>query len=1195
MTTYHLPLSKLNMMTTEDTLYFVLSPYSGDADLFIAVDKDPQLDENHRCTNCILGGTTAHGEIKSVKKNDPAFPTNPASKFYIGVYGYTPADFLLNVYPTSVHAQLELGSVQVSASTRRQFTYFKFHLDDNSDFTISVTPINGDPDVYVSTSSQWPTSTDNEWSASLFGYDSITIRSTDPTFKANHDYYIGVYGFLDTYYSISINKPDTYIEMMEGIAASNYVQVSSHRYFKFTLKNAGHALSFSVDPLFSTGDPDMYITTDITSGPPSKKNHEWSAETFAGDIITIPNAEAKTYYVAIYGYGVDTSFQMLVQTEFTSTMLNDGFTQNGVVGPGYTYYKFSHGDSESSLTISVNPATQDSVEMYVSTETTRPDKNKHQFVGSRSENGGRFLYFAPPTNAATYYIAVYSANSEVTFTITAQTLQTASILKNAEPSYENQVPSGYYRLFVFDYPPGQKQDLSITVLPWEGDVDLYVSATVEKPTKTNYTWFSNGWREDTVVIAANDPNIANKNRVYISVYGASQTTGYFAIMALLSGSSVLLSDGAVVSGNVAVDRYQYYKFEIPNSGSININLELSSTDDEAHLYVSTHTQKPTKYDRDWASTEFGNDFLNIPNAAAGVYYIGVYGSFAAGDKISYTLSARQNHQSLPVNRFNMLEIAPKGSSYQFRTYVSPYSEGLMFATTLINGRTKMYISTNSSIIPDKDHHDFVSTSWPGNSVFIPNTNAKFKSGEWAVVVESIENSNYFISASSLPYFAYIREGVPRFGVAPPTTPLLYSYYIPFANETLQEDHYLSIRILNGAVDVFINQDYEHVPSENNYVFASQGPNDRLMLLQKSKLKFGRTMYIALYGVGESSHFEMALSKASTARYLALNQPQMQTATPDSYTFFRALNNVQSPFALKLVVESCTVEPAPYIYVSTNPDNRQPTKERNDYASTLSKNTRTQTVQTPKAANPEFFVGVQMTKTDAPLFSIYGSTENELKPIVPKPVLAGGKLNKNQQVTLTVPMALSPAIFEGNQFTFTAYLAELSKKNKKYEPINFETTCGIQLYGLEGGQVKADPTGKNVQITVKVDPKKEYVVNVIVSNTYGLSSAYQAAYILKGKFSTSLSPASTRARISVGGILILLGFLAIVAYLIIGSSVNAIKGERGISIIPNVEFWKDLPFLIWDGVKFVFTCGRMDRGYTDLDAPTNSSQNAYGSI
>eukprot|EP01103_Thecamoeba_quadrilineata_P008316 TRINITY_DN18083_c0_g1_i1.p1 TRINITY_DN18083_c0_g1~~TRINITY_DN18083_c0_g1_i1.p1 ORF type:complete len:283 (+),score=38.76 TRINITY_DN18083_c0_g1_i1:60-851(+) len=43
----------------------------------------------------------------------------------------------------------------------------------------------------------------------------------------------------------------------------------------------------------------------------------------------------------------------------------------------------------------------------------------------------------------------------------------------------------------------------------------------------------------------------------------------------------------------------------------------------------------------------------------------------------------------------------------------------------------------------------------------------------------------------------------------------------------------------------------------------------------------------------------------------------------------------------------------------------------------------------------------------------------------------------------------------------------------------------------------------------------------------------------------------------------------VVYLVVGTSVQSIRGRRGFEMIPNLEFWKDFPFLIIDGFKFTF--------------------------
>jgi hypothetical protein len=56
---------------------------------------------------------------------------------------------------------------------------------------------------------------------------------------------------------------------------------------------------------------------------------------------------------------------------------------------------------------------------------------------------------------------------------------------------------------------------------------------------------------------------------------------------------------------------------------------------------------------------------------------------------------------------------------------------------------------------------------------------------------------------------------------------------------------------------------------------------------------------------------------------------------------------------------------------------------------------------------------------------------------------------------------------------------------------------------------------------------------------------------------------------VGGLLMTLSFTAIALYFIVGAIVLRFKFQKtGAEIIPNVEFWKDLPLLIRDGVLFV---------------------------
>uniref|UniRef100_A0A6B2EAK1 Putative mannose-6-phosphate receptor n=1 Tax=Phlebotomus kandelakii TaxID=1109342 RepID=A0A6B2EAK1_9DIPT len=58
-------------------------------------------------------------------------------------------------------------------------------------------------------------------------------------------------------------------------------------------------------------------------------------------------------------------------------------------------------------------------------------------------------------------------------------------------------------------------------------------------------------------------------------------------------------------------------------------------------------------------------------------------------------------------------------------------------------------------------------------------------------------------------------------------------------------------------------------------------------------------------------------------------------------------------------------------------------------------------------------------------------------------------------------------------------------------------------------------------------------------------------------------------LSTGSVLLIMLLVAFVTYLTIGIVVNFfLLGARGIEVIPNIQFWRNLPGLVIDGVKFL---------------------------
>jgi hypothetical protein len=1085
------------------------------------------------------------------------------------------------------------GVPQVASTVKSQYSYFKFDLDDASNFTVSISPLNGDPDLYISTLTPKPNNREYQWTASEFGFDLQDITTDLPAYKASTTYYISVYGFLDTVFVMSVNKFKDYVELLEGLSVTSDVGADEFRYFKHTLKTGGQRLSVTIVPLSSRGDPDLFITDDISTGPPSPTNCKWCAAQRGSDVIPIEKATAGVYYIGVKGFLRATRFQMIAVTEASSSALSDGITQPGYVEKDKcTYYRYGHGDEEASIAFTVIPNNGD-VQVFSSMENTRPDVNKHDKKAQRLEGDQRYIFYDMPTEVGTYYIGVCGVTA-ANFTILAATNQTYTLLTDADVSIWHHVPTGYYRYFIFDNWDINIQDLSISVFPWLGDVDLYVSTVEAHPTKlpATHTWSSDNMKQDTVVIAAGDQGAQGKTRFFIGVYGASYTgDNYFSILALLSNSTVTLSEGVSSAGAVTVDRYRYYAYTITNPGSVTITLELVSGSDEANFYVSRSTPKPNKLDSEYESINFGNDYLTIDNAHPGTYYIAVYGSYASGSSIGYTISARQNYQSLPTNRINMIEAAAANEKTVFHTMVSEDATGVMFACTLINGRTKMSIFSNSSKDFKTATPDFHSESWPGNAVYVDRADPKFIPGEWVIVVESTEESDYFISASVPDYFTWIREGVPRLGVLPKGKSMLYAHFLPYVDPKDAQDYYLNIRVMRGSLDVYVGQDYNKIPDANYNLFSSKGPNDRLMLLDKVQLNYRDNLYIALDAPAEGGvHYEISLGKSSTPKYMALDQPQTQVTDNGLYSYFRLLGSVKHPKEVLVYVESCEALPAPIAFISSDPTNKSPNVNRNDYSTVPTKSKYVQYLKTQKKLTEEYYLGVLGSTTTSRQYSVYATMDQDSRPQVKRSVFTG--VTKKSQVELSLSSATPPDRFKDKKLVYVVYLVELTKTGGKYNPVNFETACSIQKVGTEVGKARED-AGKTVKYLVDIDAKKEYMVNVIVHDSLGLATPYTPAYIKKGKFIPLNGTPSVG--VSVGGVFILLSFIAIVAYIIIGIGYNFYKGEKGLGLVPHREFWMDVPFLILDGFKFAISCGRSDRSYEQFEDEHTVPTSGFGSI
>jgi hypothetical protein len=843
---------------------------------------------------------------------------------------------------------------------------------------------------------------------------------------------------------------------------------------------------------------------------------------------------------------------------------------------------------------------------------TRPDAIKHDKVGnSMLENlHNKVIHYPSPSRVGPYYLSVLGQGN---YSILAETNQSTIYLRDAKMITGGEVPYNFYRYYVFNAGDAlATQDFAVAVSPASGDVDLYVSTTTRKPSKTDYQWYSAGWSEDTVYVPAN--GAGGNTTFFIAVYGASQINrNTYSIIAFMSGTEQRLEDGTPARGAVQKDKYVYYSYTLSAPGSISINLEMVNPGEDADIYVSTK-QKPNKNDYEYRSLEYGNDFLTIEVTSGGTYYIGILGerSTQPNGAISYTLSLQENYQTISPNSMfsnNLVSFTKRGKLSQFKTRIFSYAEHVLVSQTLIYGRTKMFINLNATEArPGTSAIEQV--SWPSAAFLISKSDPAFQHGEWSIGIQGIEDSEYFMAVSVYPYQAYLRISIPLVAKAPRGDRLIFAYYIPdVKSEQDKEDYYISPRVLDGSIEVYVQVGGLTEPSRTNYTVKWDGG---VIVLPKSILEFGRYVKVAVYGSAnhDNNYFSILLNPTNGRRLLLDDQPQDQRTIANDYNRYKILKPKKDSYTLKFATESCDNRPAPKAYLSET--TVLPTTQDHEVESMLIPNANTDLWQVaemkPKHPENSTIYAAVFSDTNNHVYSVYSTTSNNIHPIKKSGHKLAADPDNGEHIGIRPPPAsmpddpTKPLIYQ--VWLYARDEEKFHDKDPK-ELANMYTVCGIKNYGKLGDSASHEQV-REVGLPITVDTSKTYLINVIVTDGYGIETAYHPAYIINGRF-TPEWPSAGGHGVSVGGIFIFLGGGALVLYFLIGAAWNFFrKGERGVHIIPHYNFWTDLPDLVIDGVKFMVTCGKKDTEYPPTrfesaretrydDTSSRAERSTYGAI
>ena len=482
--------------------------------------------------------------------------------------------------------KLSAGEPLLGCVRNQGMTYYQHLVDNNhlSRVTITLTPLtlSSDPDLYVTLGdNNIPTRSHADFrSYQSNGDDIIIVQKGDPKFKEHCPsnklfckINVGVYGFQEASFTITISTGVTDTLLLSGVPASGYVTKGGYDYYRFTVPvDTNHDDHMKDDitivldtPSGNNGDPDLLVSNhDDKNQYPILSDHtsyQWHENSRGGGFLYISHTEKNYKYgndfvIGVYGF-TNATYTLLVNIGVQPTTLNIGQQIEGkALANSMQYYKIKRGLSTEDVMISVMPFSGRPFLYALATKDHQLPSTKHYQQSSRSyhvksrntvimKNGTDI-----PPGVDTILAGVFGYNGVATYKIRAQlcgkvqTLQDAYAYHDLGACSRNDMSSFQYDLAT----PLNEYNVDEDDMPAFGKCKLEISFTkisgtptfafgldpMKKPTcrsnaatkkvtcendiKTLQTSLDSVWYKSSLIEESSTDFATHKGKIYVTAY-----------------------------------------------------------------------------------------------------------------------------------------------------------------------------------------------------------------------------------------------------------------------------------------------------------------------------------------------------------------------------------------------------------------------------------------------------------------------------------------------------------------------------------------------------------------------------------------------------------------------------------------------------------------------------------------------------
>lgn len=899
------------------TIY--LTTLQGNADLYVKYCEEKcslELYEVEKESDLFSNKGSLPLESLDFSNKNSFCPINATCMFAIAVYGKIESIFSILLSTEDTDILLQEGHSFIISNPfqgEKQFIYI-VHNSSVSEVSFAITPVHGDPDLFVSSLSR-PSKTSYEKASVNYGTTLEMVNFTRGLEKESLQgkYYISVYNRGGVYYSI-IAK-----ETVPGKNSSSHLY-SGHPQ-KDTLYNKTQQnfriYSFNIPKTYDQ-KPSIKIALTAISGKfafyvansPSNFNwdtedfvYNWFAEAYTSDpniILTISPHDPfyivdSSYLILVTAtkFAPDSTASYSIQYTIGNDILilsEDSSVSGHVDENSYSFYAFPIHFLYEDLTISLTVSSGDP-DLYISFDNSNPRPCKENYEVKSSNFGSEIITLLwedglslkcsdfegsnnkGKSNGCYAYIAVYAVfPSSYSIRIHPST-KIPKFIASGSSVFGSLARSEYDFYYGFFNP---FSPIIIVLASSQGNSDLYVNIVDKKsldddmskwirPTENNFLFSSKTMMTDEIEIKSLELHALCDETCTALISIKCETFDCKFVVDVSQEELSLIIEGQAKSGIVGIGFKYYFYFCDKETEDLLIVLTTMSSCSPGLYVTKSKTSKPTRENYTWKTSSGLNESILITSqddalngkTMKGTYIIGITSEKEA---CSYTLTIT-NH-AIPVIILSS-GVPQQGSTSKhdlnYYAFYNTLSEDIVITLTPNSGNPYLLVNTHNDLegefysdLPQPNQY-----KWNSNfasdkySLTILTTDKGYCNFCYYLIgVVSEQNSNYIINARTDLTIRVLQNGVPFKSEGKLGQWHVYRFQIHS-----KQDIHISLAEYSGMADVYVTDSY----NKTTVLWKSEmGQFTKSVHIKSNDELFYQGDYYILVGSEDSDYFYSVL-------------------------------------------------------------------------------------------------------------------------------------------------------------------------------------------------------------------------------------------------------------------------------------------------------------------------------------------------